>query len=127
MLPTDCEFGPDGAFYWSDWIERLGQAEQGPHLPRHRPEAMKNPAVAEAKKLLAEGFEKKSDRGAGEAAGAPAPAGAAGSAVRAGVARSRKTRSTAFAKVLKDSKNRLARLHAIWGWDDRAKHDDGRA
>ena len=20
MLPTDCEFGPDGAFYWSDWV-----------------------------------------------------------------------------------------------------------
>ena len=21
MLPTDCEFGPDGAFYCRDWVD----------------------------------------------------------------------------------------------------------
>ena len=61
MLPTDCDFGPDGAFYW----QRLGRAAgtsraRAASSASTDPEAMKNPAVAEAKKLLAEGFEKKS-------------------------------------------------------------------
>lgn len=59
MVPTDCEFGPDGAFYWLDWIGGWGMPNKGRIFRVTDPEAMKNPAVAEAKKLLAEGFEKK--------------------------------------------------------------------
>ena len=59
MLPTDCEFGPDGAFYWSDWTSGWEKPGKGRIFRVTDPEAMKNPAVAEAKKLLAEGFEKK--------------------------------------------------------------------
>src|SRR5439155_5710908 len=60
MLPTDCEFGPDGAFYWSDWTTGWDKPGKGRIFRVTDPEAMKNPAVAEAKKLIAEGFEKRS-------------------------------------------------------------------
>ncbi|HEV3384635.1 MAG TPA: PVC-type heme-binding CxxCH protein, partial [Gemmata sp.] len=60
MLPTDCEFGPDGAFYWSDWVGGWDMPKKGRIFRVTDPEAMKNPLVAEAKKLIAEGFEKKS-------------------------------------------------------------------
>ncbi len=61
MLATDCEFGPDGAFYWTDWIAGWGHPNKGRIFRLTDPEAMKNPAVAEAKKLLAEGMEKRSN------------------------------------------------------------------
>ena len=82
MLPTDCEFGPDGAFYWSDWTTGWDKPGKGRIFRVTDPEAMKNPDVAEAQKLIAEGIEKKSERRTGKAAGVPAPAGAAGGAVR---------------------------------------------
>ena len=59
MVPTDCEFGPDGAFYWSDWVGGWAPQNRGRIFRVTDPVAMKNPRVAEAQKLLAEGFEKK--------------------------------------------------------------------
>ena len=58
MVPTDCEFGPDGSFYFSDWVGGWNPPGKGRIFKITDPEAMKNPAVAEAKALLAEGFEK---------------------------------------------------------------------
>jgi quinoprotein glucose dehydrogenase len=60
MVPTDCEFGPDGAFYWSDWIGGWDKTGAGRIFRVTDPEAMQNPRVAEAKKLIAEGMGKKS-------------------------------------------------------------------
>ncbi len=60
MVATDCEFGPDGAFYWLDWVGGWTKPQKGRIFKVTDAEAMKNPAVAEAKKLLAEGFAKKS-------------------------------------------------------------------
>jgi len=60
MVPTDCEFGPDGAFYFSDWVGGWDPPGKGRIFRVTDPEAMKDPAVAEAKKLLADGFEKTS-------------------------------------------------------------------
>ncbi len=60
MVPTDCDFGPDGAFYWSDWVGGWSPPGKGRIFKLTDPEAMKNPAVAEAKTYLAEGFEKRS-------------------------------------------------------------------
>jgi quinoprotein glucose dehydrogenase len=59
MVPTDCEFGPDGAFYWSDWVGGWNPPGKGRIFRVTDPEAMKNPKVAEAKKILADGFEKR--------------------------------------------------------------------
>jgi quinoprotein glucose dehydrogenase len=59
MVPTDCEFGPDGAFYFSDWTGGWNPPMKGRIFKVTDAEAMKNPAVAEAQKLIAEGFKKK--------------------------------------------------------------------
>jgi quinoprotein glucose dehydrogenase len=59
MVPTDCEFGPDGAFYWLDWLGGWAKPGKGRIFRVADPAAMKNPAVAEAQKLFAEGFGKK--------------------------------------------------------------------
>lgn len=59
MVATDCEFGPDGAFYWSDWIGGWSKPNKGRIFKVTDAEAMKHPAVTEAQKLLAEGFAKK--------------------------------------------------------------------
>lgn len=58
VVPTDCEFGPDGAFYWSDWIGGWDKPNKGRIFRAADPEAMKNPAIEEARKLLADGLEK---------------------------------------------------------------------
>src|SRR5262245_16879498 len=59
VLATDCEFGPDGAFYVSDWVNGWGLPGKGRIYKVTDPEGMKNPAVAEAQKLIAEGFDGK--------------------------------------------------------------------
>lgn len=121
IVPTDCEFGPDGAFYWSDWIAGWGHPNKGRIFRLTDPEAMKNPAVAEAKKLLAEGMEKRSNEELAKLLEHPH------SQVRfeaqyelTDFKSGRPERAAAGArnlleKVVEQSRNKLARLHAIWG------------
>ena len=114
LVPTDCEFGPDGAFYWSDWVGGWAPQNRGRIFRVTDPEAMKNPQVAEAQKLLAEGFEKKSNEELAKLLEFPhqqirqeAQFELAG--------RKAEDAAKAFEGVLKGSQNRLARLHAVWG------------
>ena len=46
IVPTDCEFGPDGAFYWSDWIGGWGHPNKGRIFRLTDPEAMKKAEAA---------------------------------------------------------------------------------
>jgi len=113
MVPTDCEFGPDGAFYWSDWVGGWSPPGKGRIFRVEDPVAMKNPAVAEAQKLIAEGFEKKSVEELAKLLEHPH------SMVRQEAQfelASRKLNDVfpALVKVTKDSKAPLARLHAVW-------------
>jgi quinoprotein glucose dehydrogenase len=124
MLPTDCEFGPDGAFYWSDWTTGWEKPGRGRIFRVTDPEAMKNPAVAEAKKLIAEGFAKKTAAELVKLLEFPHQL------VRQEAQFEMASRNLVktFAAVLKDSKSRLARLHAVWGLGQLARHDrDARA
>ncbi|AWM41317.1 HEAT repeat protein [Gemmata obscuriglobus] len=114
MVPTDCEFGPDGAFYWSDWVGGWAPQNRGRIFRVTDAEAMKNPKVAEAQKLLAAGFEKASVAELAKLLEFPhqqvrqeAQFELAG--------RKPEEALKAFEGVLKDGKNRLARLHAVWG------------
>jgi quinoprotein glucose dehydrogenase len=59
VLATDCEFGAEGAFYISDWVDGWGLNGKGRLYKVSDPEALKNPAVTEAKRLLADGLAKK--------------------------------------------------------------------
>jgi quinoprotein glucose dehydrogenase len=114
IVPTDCEFGPDGAFYWSDWIAGWGHPNKGRIFRVTDPEAMKNPHVAEAKKLIAEGFEKKSIEELAKLLEFPHQQ-VRSEAQYELASRKPEDATKAFAGVLKDSKNQLARLHAVWG------------
>ena len=113
VLATDCDFGPDGGFYISDWVEGWGMPGKGRIYRFADAEAAKTPAVAEVKKLLAEGFARRSGaeltrllghadlRVRQEAQFALADRGADSIPL--------------LAKAAKEEKMRLARLHAIWG------------
>src|SRR5262245_45402885 len=119
MLPTDCAFGPDGAFYWSDWTVGWEKPNKGRIFRVTDPEAMKNPAVAEARRLIAEGMEKKSIEDLAKLLEFPhqvvrqeAQFGLASRASNAGG-----KEDPAFAllsTVAKTSASRVARLHAMW-------------
>ena len=114
LVPTDCEFGPDGAFYWSDWIGGWAPQNRGRIFRVTDPEAMKNPQVAEAKKLIAEGFEKKTVDELAKLLEFPHQQVRQEAQFEL-ASRKPEDATTAFAGVLKDSKNQLARLHAVWG------------
>jgi quinoprotein glucose dehydrogenase len=114
MLPTDCEFGPDGAFYWSDWVGGWDKPKKGRIFRVSDPEGMKDPHVAEAKKLIAEGFEKKSVEELAKLLEFP-HLQVRQEAQFELASRKPEDAGPAFEKVLKESKNRLARLHAVWG------------
>src|SRR5206468_5851514 len=56
VLATDCDFGPDGGFYLSDWVEGWGLTGKGRIYKVADPKRAKDAAVLEVKKLLAEGM-----------------------------------------------------------------------
>lgn len=111
MVPTDCEFGPDGAFYFSDWVGGWNPPGKGRIFRVTDPEAMKNPAVAEAKRLFAEGFEKKSVEDLAKLLGHPHQQ------VRLEAQwelMGRPECAKVSAEVATNSEDKLARTHAIW-------------
>jgi quinoprotein glucose dehydrogenase len=112
ILATDCEFGPDGGLYVSDWIEGWGLTGKGRIYRFADPEAAKKPAVAEVKKLLAEGFYKSNEELAKLLEHPDQRVRL--EAQFALVERGGKEAET-LADVAEHSKNRLARLHAVWG------------
>jgi putative membrane-bound dehydrogenase-like protein len=59
QLATDCDFGPDGALYVSDWINGWGKPNKGRVYKVYDPALKNDPLVLESKKLLAEGFAKR--------------------------------------------------------------------
>lgn len=60
VLATDCDFGPEGGFYVSDWVQGWGLTGKGRIYRLTDPDEAGKAIVAEVKKLLAEGFEKRS-------------------------------------------------------------------
>jgi quinoprotein glucose dehydrogenase len=113
LLPTDCDFGPDGGFYVSDWIDGWGLTGKGRIYRFADPTAAKRPVIAEVKTLLAEGFDRRTNdelamllghpdqRVRQEAQFALAGRGSDGAAV--------------LKKTVTEAKSPLARLHAVWG------------
>jgi quinoprotein glucose dehydrogenase len=113
VLATDCDFGPDGGFYLSDWVEGWGMPGKGRIYRFADAQAAKTPTVAEVKKLLAEGFARRSGvelasmlghadlRVRQESQFALADRGADAIPL--------------LAKAAKQKPKQLARLHAIWG------------
>jgi quinoprotein glucose dehydrogenase len=111
MVPTDCEFGPDGAFYFSDWTGGWDPPMKGRIFKVTDTEAMKNPAVAEAQKLIGEGFKKKTVEELAKLLGHPHQK------VRLEAQyelMSRKDAATHLLDVAYRGQSVIAQLHAIW-------------
>ena len=123
MVPTDCEFGPDGAFYWSDWTGGWNPPNKGRIFRLTDPEAMKNPAVAEAKKLLAEGMENRSAEELAKLLEHPHQMVRFEAQYELGNPNKRGA-AAALARVASTSTNTLARLHAMWGMERFPKNND---
>src|SRR5207247_2088004 len=60
ILATDCDFGPDGGFYLSDWVNGWGKTGKGRIYKIADPNRLQDAKVAEVKRLLAEGMKKQS-------------------------------------------------------------------
>jgi quinoprotein glucose dehydrogenase len=113
VLATDVDFGMDCAVYLTDWVDGWEKPHKGRIYKVSDPDLAKTPDVQEAKKLMAEGMEKrptdelirllahKDMRVRLEAQYALAAKGTASIAPLSAVA--------------KDNKSQLARLHAVWG------------
>ena len=110
VLATDCDFGPDGGFYVSDWVEGWGLPARAASTSSSIRTSSTTPTVKEVKKLLAEGFdqrpveelaqllEHKDQRVRQEAQFA--------------LAERRRSRHW---RMSRPRASKLARLHAIWG------------
>jgi quinoprotein glucose dehydrogenase len=120
VLATDCDFGPDGAFYISDWVDGWNLPGKGRLYKVTDPEAMKDPKVAEAKKLLAEGFDNKSVDELVKLLGHPhrqvrMEAQFALAANGAKVV-------DALIRILNTTSDRIPRLHAVWALSQIARN-----
>ncbi|MEM7310114.1 MAG: PVC-type heme-binding CxxCH protein [Planctomycetota bacterium] len=56
-LATDCQFGPDGGFYYSDWVHGWGMTGKGRMYRLRHAEALDSDLVRETEALLKGGFE----------------------------------------------------------------------
>ncbi|MFO0866952.1 MAG: PVC-type heme-binding CxxCH protein [Gemmataceae bacterium] len=123
-LVTDVDFGPDGKMYFSDWVQFTwdgGGVGKGRIYTVHAPKAIADPAVAEVKKLLAEGLRSKSD------AELTALLAHADQRIRLRAQFALAERGAkaipVFDRVARESKNVLARLHALWGLGQIARRE----
>ncbi len=118
VVPTDCEFGPDGAFYLSDWLGGWDKPNKGRIFRVTDPEAMKNPAIEEGRKLLADGLEKQSVDELVKLLSHPIQNVRLEAQYELAAKAKADLKTVAFklAALAQGKKaNRLARLHAIWG------------
>jgi quinoprotein glucose dehydrogenase len=120
VLATDVDFGPDGALYFSDWVEGWEKPHKGRIYRVLDPSKRADPAVAEVKRLLAEGFDKRT------------PEALAGLLAHADMrvrqeaqfALARRGEVGILARVAKSNSTRLARVHALWGLGQIARGQD---
>ncbi|MFO0806781.1 MAG: PVC-type heme-binding CxxCH protein [Gemmataceae bacterium] len=115
IMATDAEFGPDGKLYVSDFVnlDWGGKSLGGRLYTVFDQEKVNSPEAQEVKKLFAEGFRtQKPERLATLLEHADQKV-----RLRAqwALAASKDGPQT-FWKVLQNSKNELARIHAIWGF-----------
>ena len=115
VLATDCDFGPDGGFYVSDWVEGWELTGKGRIYRVADPEAAKNPDVARGRRSCwPRGSTGKPTDELAKLLGHADHARPPGGAVRAGRARAR-TRCRRWRRWRRRARTGSARLHAIWG------------
>jgi len=60
-LVTDCDFGPDGALYFCDWVSGWGQTGKGRIYRAFDPKLAQTKDVLEVKRLLKDGLSKQAE------------------------------------------------------------------
>lgn len=111
VLVTDGDFGPDGSFYLTDWVNGWNQTGKGRIYRVFDPETRNSPLVLETKKLIAEGFDQRSPD---ELAKLLAHADQRVRQEAQFALAAQWTALNGFQNALR-SDNQLARLHAVWG------------
>lgn len=111
VLATDADFGPDGAMYLTDWVEGWSGINRGRVIRVTHPQATHSKQSQRVATLLKKDFSEEKVGAIAARLGNP----------------DRRVRSKAqfeiasrgaiwqFAKVIKDDKRPLARLHSLWG------------
>jgi quinoprotein glucose dehydrogenase len=112
-LVTDCDFGPDGALYFSDWTQGWNQTDKGRVYRVFDPSARASSAARETRRLLGEGQTRRPD---GELVALLAHAD---QRVRQEAQFELAARGANGRRILEQaagsSSSLLARVHAIWG------------
>lgn len=111
VLATDADFGPDGGLYLTDWVSGWGMPMKGRIYKVFDPGKVKNAKVAEVKKLLAEGMEKRSTHELQSLLGHQDMR----IRLRAQFALANRKATKELGNIALSSKTLLARLHALWG------------
>jgi quinoprotein glucose dehydrogenase len=113
VLVTDGDFGYDGCFYLTDWVNGWGKTGKGRIYRVFDPATAKTPVVDETRKLFAEGFDHRS---MAELAGLLThPDMRVRQEAQFALANKGDAAVLTFTLVASRNTNRLARLHAIWG------------
>jgi quinoprotein glucose dehydrogenase len=117
ILATDCDFGPDGGLYVSDWVQGWEGTGKGRIYRVADPEKRKSASVQEVKKLLAEGFDHRPVAELAKLLEHPdmRVRQEAQFALAEKRGKEKLPASRALAKVARGIGNRIARLHGIWG------------
>jgi len=125
VLATDCEFGPDGGFYLSDWVDGWGMPFKGriykvydeASRSRKRPEEIPS---HEVQKLLFDGFSQRTDDELAKLLGH------ADMRIRqeAQFTLAERKAKQVFIRVSHGQEPLLAQLHAIWGLGQIARQEN---
>lgn len=129
-LPTDVDFGYDGALYFSDWHDGWPKSDKGRLYRVHDPAARNDPLVSEVRDLFARGFAKRKpkelaallahpDKRVRQEAQFALVEQALGQTIwqwkTIEVRKPGSAALDALGRVARRHDSQLARLHAIWG------------
>lgn len=111
-LPTDVDFGPDGALYWTDWNQGWPKSNKGRIYRLSHDDALHQPIVAETHAILRAGFDNLTEERLAELLGhtnMKVRLGAQWELADRGHPSLRTLRKVAYGGA-----NLHARIHAIW-------------
>tara|TARA_B100001059_G_scaffold29897_1_gene24189 strand:+ start:4761 stop:7886 length:3126 start_codon:yes stop_codon:yes gene_type:complete len=122
VLCTDVDFGYDGRMYISDWVEGWEQAGNGRILTVHDPRHVDDPAILEAGRVIAEGFDELDRSTLVRLLGHEDQRIRLRSQFE--IADRGSTTSESLQQVAMLDERRLARIHAIWALGMQARSVD---
>jgi quinoprotein glucose dehydrogenase len=113
VLVTDGDFGYDGCFYITDWVNGWSKPGKGRIYRVFDPKTSRSPVVTEAKKLMAEGF---AGRSLVQLVGLLThPDKRVRQEAQFALAEKGDTAIRPLAQVARVNDQRVARLHGVWG------------